>query len=249
MLVFSGRRQQGCLDGKHSRSGPRVGTETNQGTMKYGWSWLELEYQWSLWSSTWVIVKAHILRREAAGLSQGAQQGDPKWEHRPYKELGKANQVNMEFHRKNNYQGEGSSTILVIVSFPCLSFSLPCLSQNLSSTPEGNLSGIRQQYQAGNGWFNKSIELSKGNTYEMHSWSCEQNLLGNIPLNINCSGGILQGLMAHQRGEPPWWCIKYQGDIIQRIISGNNAQLLETWLLTAWWQYWYNRVDVMIHLY
>ena len=71
-----------------------------------------------------MIVKAHILRREAAGLSKGAQQGDPKWEHRPYKELGKANQVNMEFHRKNNYQGEGSSTILVIVSFPCLSFFL-----------------------------------------------------------------------------------------------------------------------------
>ena len=199
--------------------------------------------------STWVIVKAHILRREAAGLSQGAQQGDPKWEHRPYKVLGKANQKIWNFTGRIIIKEKAAVPFWSLFPFLVWGFSLPCLSQNLSSTPEENLSGIRQQYQAGNCWFNKSLELSKGNTYEMHSWSCEQNLLGNIPLNINCSGGILQGLMAHQRGEPPWWCIKYQGDIIQRIISGNNAQLLETWLLTAWWQYWYNRVDVMIHLY
>ena len=57
MLIFSGGRQQGCLE-EHSRSGPKVGTETNQGTMKYGWSLLKLEDQWFLWSSTWVIVNS-----------------------------------------------------------------------------------------------------------------------------------------------------------------------------------------------
>ena len=63
----------------------------------------------------------------------GAQQSQPKWTHRPNKVLGKANQANKEFHRKNTYQGEGGNTILVIVDL------------------------IR------------SLELSKGVSYEMHS--------------------------------------------------------------------------------
>ena len=56
-----------------------------------------------------------------------------EWEHGPSKVLEKADQMNMEFHRKNTYQGESSSTNLVIVDL------------------------IR------------SLELSKGITYEMYS--------------------------------------------------------------------------------
>ena len=38
-----------------------------------------------------------------------------EWEHGPSKVLEKADQMNMEFHRENTYQGESSSTNLVIV--------------------------------------------------------------------------------------------------------------------------------------